>query len=101
MAARGVRLCGGGRYLDRIRGSARDSKRPVEDCGPGVRQLFIDVAGRVAPCSFTVDELGMAVEDVETVPSLAGRFSATRQRRCPTVCGDCHSTEFFGKFQTR
>ena len=98
---RGVRLCGSGRYLERILASAEDRTIDGGDCGPGRTFLFIDEDGRVAPCHFTADELGLPVEQirsVEDIDDLHRHFSERRAQQRPAVCNDCPSTQVFAKF---
>ena len=101
LAARGVRLCADARYLDRIAASARGVRLPVADCSRGETLLFIDEAGRVAPCSFTLDEYAVPLSQLDTPQSLDAlphRFRAERDRATAPACGDCPSTRVFAKF---
>jgi hypothetical protein len=52
----------------------------------------------VAPCAFTADEYGVALDDIASLDELPMRFVAARGARCANACGDCPSTQFFGKF---
>ena len=97
LADAGVRLCGDSVYLERMAASARGERMLVDDCGPGQRSLFIDETGRVAPCSFTVEEYGVPVEDTD-MAALPARFTSMRKCRPSPQCRDCHSTQVFGKF---
>ncbi|HEY2853625.1 MAG TPA: radical SAM protein [Gemmatimonadaceae bacterium] len=103
LAAHGVTLRGGDRYLERIRSSAEGRRLPVHDCGPGERSLFANERGLIAPCSFTKDEFGVPISELSSaddVASLPARFAAARNRLSTplTVCGDCPSTQVFAKF---
>lgn len=101
LAARGVRLCGDERYVARIEASAAAVPLPVVDCAPGERFLFVDEGGRVAPCSFTGAELGRPLARVRTLDdllALPAAFAGTRRVRPAAACGDCPSTQVFGKF---
>lgn len=100
LAGRGVLLRGDAAYLHRMHSSARDLAIPVADCAPGERFLFIDEGGAVSPCGFTGAELGVPVADLDTVAALRALPTAWRraQGRGLTPCGDCHSTQVFGKF---
>jgi hypothetical protein len=101
LAARGVRLCGNERYLDRLAATAAHVALPVADCKPGERVLFVDEQNRIAPCSFTTDELGLVlgadggIADVGHLPRL---FAARREHRRSAHCADCPSTQVFAKF---
>ncbi|WP_324809015.1 radical SAM protein [Sphingomonas sp. LY29] len=101
LGARGVRLCASPDYLARIDASTRGHPLAVHDCGPGEQFLFVDELGRIGPCSFTLDDHGVAIDQLRTVAdvdSLAARFRQSRQRHRAAVCDDCPSTQFFGKF---
>lgn len=94
LADRGVRLCGGERYLERIHASARGRRLPIADCAPGERFLFLDEDGVASPCSFTTEALGrpLARAGLSRLPAL---FRAGAR---PASCSDCPSTQVFGKF---
>ncbi len=101
LALRGVRLCAGDAYLQRIQASADLLPVPVPDCQPGQRFLFIDERGRVAPCHFTGDELGIPLAQLtcaDDLLKLPEQFSASRKRKLPAACRDCPSTQVFEKF---
>lgn len=101
LCTQGVQLLGGPGYLRRIAATAADERLPVADCHPGERFLFINEAGSVAPCSFTVRECGVPLTELvsaEDVQRLPLRFAAARLSRNPLACGDCHSTQVFEKF---
>ena len=101
LTARGVRLCGGPAYLERINASARGDRLPVEDCAPGEGFLFIDEYGNIAPCSFTTDCFAASIDGIqsaEDIGTLAARFSERRANAPAAVCGDCPSTQVFSKF---
>lgn len=98
---RGVRLCAGDAYLRRLAASAAQVPLPVHDCAPGERFLFIDEAGRIAPCSFTSDVYGVPVSAIADGRDLAGLASGWRHARSSAraaVCDDCPSTHVFEKF---
>jgi len=101
LADRGVRLCGAPRYLDRFAATAAGEAWPVQDCAMGERMLFVDERGRVAPCSFSSDDYGAPIADVQSAQDLLDlprRFRAARDAApCPT-CADCPSTQVFAKF---
>jgi MoaA/NifB/PqqE/SkfB family radical SAM enzyme len=101
LAARGVSLCGNAQYLERIAASASGRRIAVADCAPGECFLFIDERGRVAPCSFTTQELGFPLDDIRTLDDLRrlpARFADARRRMPAPACGDCPSTQVFAKF---
>ena len=101
LASLGVVLRGANSYLERIAASANGERLAPRDCAPGRDFLFIDEAGRIAPCARTPREYGVAVDSLDSPASLTalpGRFShARRQCRAP-ACADCHSTQHHGKF---
>lgn len=104
LAALGVILRGGDRYLERIRSSASGRRLPVHDCGPGERFLFVSERGSIAPCSFTCDTLGVPVAELsgaDDIASLPARFAAVRDGRALPlpICNDCPSTQVFAKFE--
>jgi MoaA/NifB/PqqE/SkfB family radical SAM enzyme len=101
LAGMGVRLCGTPGYLQRIEASTRNRSIAPDDCAPGRTFLFVDEGGRVSPCSFTSREYGVGVADLATPADLAGlpeRFASARRRSRAAPCGDCHSTQVFGKW---
>lgn len=98
LAAQGCRLIGGPDYVERLLRAARGMPTPVDDCAPGTRFLFVDEEGRVAPCAFTSGEYGIALDGIGALAELPGRFRASRKARCAAACGDCPSTQVFGKF---
>jgi AdoMet-dependent heme synthase len=99
---RGVLLRGGPRYLERLRAAAEGRPQPIADCRPGEEFWFIDEAGRLGPCSFTLVDHAIDVrsltriEDLETVPA---RLRSARDRRRPASCSDCRSTQVFSKWE--
>lgn len=101
LAERGVRLAGSAGYLARLAASAGDQTLPVKDCAPGERFLFVDEHGVVAPCSFTGTEYGVPVDSIASVAALdalPAQFRAARLARESRWCGNCPSTQVFGKF---
>jgi MoaA/NifB/PqqE/SkfB family radical SAM enzyme len=101
LAARGLRLHGGRGYLRRIEATARGERLPVIDCQPGEQFLFINESGLIAPCSFTVNGYGLAIDSIDSVAALRQlplRFREERRRRRLPSCEDCHSTQVFEKF---
>jgi MoaA/NifB/PqqE/SkfB family radical SAM enzyme len=98
LAQAGTTLIGNDDYATRLRAASRRQRWPVADCAPGTRFLFVDERGRVAPCAFTADEYGVALDDIASLDELPMRFVAARRARCASACGDCPSTQVFGKF---
>lgn len=101
LAGRGVSLCASPRYLARIEASSRGEALAVGDCHPGEDFLFVDEQGRIAPCSFTTEQHGIPVAEIRDTADLAAlplRFRAARAADPARECGDCPSTQFFGKF---
>jgi len=101
LAPRGMWLCAGERYLDRIVASSQGMALAVDDCGPGEMFLFVDEAGVVAPCSFTQSRYGIPVSELRTdadVLALPARFRRARSQARDPQCDDCPSTQIFGKF---
>ncbi|MFZ1983004.1 MAG: radical SAM protein [Desulfatitalea sp.] len=100
-ARQGVRIRGAERYLERIGASADGRLWPVGDCRPGGSFLFVNEAGRVAPCSFTVGACGVpvdAISSVKAMTDLPNFFARAIETARPPACGDCLSTQVFGKF---
>lgn len=101
LEAKGVRLCGGMEYIGRIAASALGECLPVHDCRPGERFLFIDEAGRLAPCSFTTDRYSVTVDSImhkQDLLTLPNTFATMQMREVHTACADCPSTQVFEKF---
>lgn len=101
LAPRGVRLCGRSTYLERLRDGALDRAVSAQGCRPGHDFLFVDTAGRVAPCHFTSAELGIPIEsiaNIEDVQHLRDSFACRSQKHRPSACTMCPSTHVFAKF---
>ena len=101
LAKRNVKLRSHDVYLARLKATAENFRVPVTDCHPGEKFLFVDEAGRIAPCNFTAAEYGISVNEfrsVETLKQLPARFAEMRSRRRSSFCDDCHSTQVFEKF---
>jgi len=98
LAEAGVVLSGNDDYSARLLGASRGLRWPVADCAPGARFLFVDEAGRVAPCAFTAPEYGIALDAIERLDELPARFASARRTRRADACDDCPSTQVFGKF---
>jgi AdoMet-dependent heme synthase len=88
-------------YLGRLLASAEGTPVSVEDCGPGRSFWFIEVDGRLAPCSFTAAAYGIPLASLHTVAdldALPARFAAARTHARAAVCDDCPSTQVHAKF---
>lgn len=103
MALRGVRLHAHEAYLSRLDATANGLAMAVDDCEPRRPTIFVDERGRIASCSFTLDNHSVAMESVRTIKDvgeLRARLAARRQVAPATVCRDCPSTQVFAKFGT-
>ena len=101
LAHQGVKLLGTEGYLRRMHASSCDERVPVYDCRPGRDFLFIDIEGRIAPCSFTSGESGIPLTEIESADdllSLSRRFASGIATCRPAACNDCLSTRVFEKF---
>jgi MoaA/NifB/PqqE/SkfB family radical SAM enzyme len=101
LAPRGLAISGSDSYLNRLHSAVHDIPRPVTDCGPGERFLFIDENGSVSPCSFTSETLAVPLTELRSaadIASLSNRFVIARCANRPVVCDDCPSTQVFEKF---
>ena len=102
MSARGMRIRGSARYVQRIGCTSRGERIAIDDCRPGERFLFIDEHERVSPCSFTCEGYGVPLAEIdsaETLAELPARFARLRRQRRLDACDDCHSTHVFDKFR--
>lgn len=102
MAARGIAIIGDERYLDRIASAVAGVARPVTDCRPGERFLFIDIDGRIGPCHFTLDRHGVRAGQPfgrDAVAALPARLAQLRAAQPHPACADCHQTNLWGKFE--
>jgi sulfatase maturation enzyme AslB (radical SAM superfamily) len=101
MAARGLAIRASQRYLDRIRATTSGRQIAIEDCRPAAELLFIDVLGRISPCSFSSECYGVPIARLQTVAQfleLPQRFRELREKRRLAACNDCHATHVFDKF---
>ncbi len=101
LATQGLTLCASDPYLARIEASASQQALPIDDCAPAERLLFIDERCRIAPCSFTNEDYGVAVADIHDASdllALPARFRAARSALSARACGDCPATHVFSKF---
>lgn len=62
LAEKGTVLVGSAAYLGRIADSVAGRLLPIRDCRVADEFLFIDEAGRIAPCSFTPEHFGVSVD---------------------------------------
>lgn len=101
LATKNIRLLGDENYLNRLKQIANRWAMPVRDCQAGQRFLFIDERARMAPCHFTNDEYGLALEEIQSLADLDNaltRFAFNQKRHPASACADCMSTQVFGKF---
>jgi MoaA/NifB/PqqE/SkfB family radical SAM enzyme len=100
-AGQGLVVRGGAGYLARLRAAAEGRAVAVADCAPGASFLFVEVDGRVAPCSFTVAEHGVPLAELRApadLDALPARLAAARAARRAAACDDCPSTQVHGKW---
>jgi radical SAM protein with 4Fe4S-binding SPASM domain len=98
----GTRLAGSAHYLDRVEANVHDRAIAVGDCAPGEDFLFIDERGRVAPCSFSVDDYGRHVDELRTIDdlqALSPHWRAARRQHAAAACADCRANHVFAKFE--
>lgn len=98
----GTRLAGSARYLDRIETNVHGQGIAVADCAPGTAFVFIDERGRIAPCSFSVDDYGLDVDDLRTVDdvqALTVHWRQARREHAAAACADCRANHVFAKFE--
>lgn len=101
LTPRGLTIAGSNSYIDRLSAAGRNIPRPIQNCGPGEKFLFIDERGMVSPCPFTSQELGIHLTELNTaadIAALARHFSQARHANRPSACNDCPSTQVFEKF---
>ncbi len=101
LSQRGVRLCASDAYLDRIEASAALRPLAIADCVPGERFLFIDETGRISPCSFTSEEYGVPLDDIQHIDdlfNLTSQYRAARAVKRASACDNCPSNHVFAKF---
>jgi MoaA/NifB/PqqE/SkfB family radical SAM enzyme len=101
LSRQGVKLLGTAGYLRRMNASSRDEPVMISDCRPGRDFLFIDIEGRIAPCSFTSETSGIPTAEIESFKDLvhlAPRFASGIAKCRPTACNNCLSTRVFEKF---
>lgn len=103
LAPLGLNLLGDSHYLNRLTALAQGQPLPVADCAPGTRFWFIDEQGYIAPCSYTGTGYGIHLNEVQSLADIAQlphRFAEQQRTNLLEICGDCPSTQVFGKFQS-
>jgi MoaA/NifB/PqqE/SkfB family radical SAM enzyme len=98
----GTTLVGGASYLERFADTVAGRPLPITDCRVAETFLFIDEAGRIAPCSFAPEHFGISVDDLHSPADLQAlpRRLGSHQRAHPARdCADCPSTQQFAKFE--
>ncbi len=100
-AGSGLRILGNAPYLARLAFSASLVPMPVVDCGPGQAFWFVEVDGRLAPCSFTTESGGVPIDALRAVADLdrlPAQLADARSRARDACCRDCPSTQVHQKF---
>lgn len=100
----GTTLVGGAAYLERFADTVAGRPLPITDCRVAETFLFIDEAGRIAPCSFAPEHFGVSVDHLRSSADLhvLPRQLRLHQRTHPARdCADCPSTQQFAKFEPR
>lgn len=99
----GLKILGGQKYTKRIIATSKNIPLPIDDCSAGEYFLFINENNKISPCSFTSEEYGVSIEEIENVEDLLGLpflFNKLKKAQPALPCMDCHSTQVFGKFET-
>ena len=102
LAQMGTTLVGGAAYLERFADSVAGRPLPITDCRVAEAFLFIDEAGRVAPCSFAPEHFEISVDDLHSpadLEALPQRLRSHQRANAPRDCADCPSTQQFAKFE--
>jgi len=102
LAGLGAGLVGGASYVARIADTVAGRPLPIADCRVAERFLFIDEAGRTAPCSFTPQHFALSVDQLREpadLEALPGRLRDLQRRTPSRDCADCPSTQQFAKFE--
>jgi MoaA/NifB/PqqE/SkfB family radical SAM enzyme len=102
LARSGTTLVGGGAHLERIADTVAGRPLPIADCRVAETFLFIDEAGRIAPCSFAPEHFALSVDDLDNaadLDALPHRLLASQRERPAHDCADCPSTQQFAKFE--
>lgn len=98
----GLKLLGGQNYTKRIIATSNNIPLPIDDCSAGKHFLFINENNKISPCSFTSEDYGVSIEEVENVEYLLRLpllFNKLKRAQPALPCMDCHSTQVFGKFE--
>jgi len=98
--ARGLRLRGSERYVDRLLSLEDADGSSAARCNPGADFLFLDERGRLAPCSFTSEHLSEPLLPAHEgeLTQISRRFLARQSSGENLPCRDCPSTQVAGKF---
>ena len=101
MARIGLRVSGDERYAARLARAIHEAPAPVADCRPGQEFWFVDERGRIAPCSYSLDDYGQERDtwSAAALERLPERFIELRGQARAHVCDNCFSTQVFGKFE--
>jgi MoaA/NifB/PqqE/SkfB family radical SAM enzyme len=98
----GTVLVGGPAYLERFADAVIGRAMPIRDCRVAETFIFIDEAGRIAPCSFAPEHFSLSVDDLRSpddldkLPQRLRNFQNTNPAR---DCADCPSTQQVSKFE--
>lgn len=98
----GTALVGSAAYLERFADSVAGRPLPIADCRVAETFLFIDEAGRVAPCSFAPEHFEVSVDGLRSpadLDALPLRLRLHQRARPHHDCADCPSTQQFAKFE--
>lgn len=98
----GTTLLGGAAYLERFADSVAGRPLPITDCRVAETFLFIDEAGRVAPCSFAPEHFEITVDGLQCpadLDALPPRLRSHQSGNAHRDCADCPSTQQFAKFE--
>jgi MoaA/NifB/PqqE/SkfB family radical SAM enzyme len=98
----GTTLVGGAAYLKRFADSVAGRPLPITDCRVAETFLFIDEAGRVAPCSFAPEHFELSVDGLHSpadLDALPQRLRSHQRANAHRDCADCPSTQQFAKFE--
>lgn len=88
-------------YFKRILATTCGEKLPILDCAPGRSYLFVNARGKVAPCTFTLDEYGKDLTSIQSITdweNLSSTFHREKMARQAPACLDCPNTNVHGKF---
>ncbi|HCT84253.1 MAG TPA: hypothetical protein DF296_03535 [Candidatus Margulisbacteria bacterium] len=100
---RGLVVYGNDKYLDWIARTAGNEKGEMQECNPGKAFLTISSDGLVSPCSSTASDYGVhskELTDWSDIDSLETIFRNKRLKEQSSACGNCRSTQVFGKFES-